>query len=94
MHDLIEGIPVQIRIRIPSSLLQHIYWYLPLATYFPFLDTMTLPTDGMGPVKIPANLPELVRTAFHRARASGDVHFFPTQVTLVNVNSVPVRIRP
>lgn len=55
---------------------------------------MTLPTDGMGPVKIPANLPELVRTAFHRARASGDVHFFPTQVTLVNVNSVPVRIRP
>jgi hypothetical protein len=59
-----------------------------------FIDTMTPPPDGMGPVKIPANLPELVRSAFNRARASGDVHFFPTQVTLVNVNSVPVRPYP
>ncbi|KAK4238969.1 pectate lyase superfamily protein-domain-containing protein [Achaetomium macrosporum] len=57
------------------------------------LDTMTAPTDGMAPVKVPANLPELVRTAFNRARASGDVHFFPTQVTLVNVNSVPFQLR-
>ncbi|KAH6635960.1 histidine triad-like protein [Chaetomium tenue] len=47
----------------------------------------------MGPVKVPANLPELVRAAFNRARASGDVHFFPTQVTLVNVNSVPFQLR-
>jgi ATP adenylyltransferase len=46
----------------------------------------------MVPVKIPANLPDLVRTAFNRARASGDVHFFPTQVALVNVNSIPVRL--
>ncbi|KAK3295360.1 inositol phospholipid synthesis and fat-storage-inducing TM-domain-containing protein [Chaetomium fimeti] len=52
------------------------------------------PPDDMGSIKIPANLPELVRTAFNRARASGDVHFFPTQVTLVNVNSVPVRLCP
>ena len=52
---------------------------------------MTVLPDGMAPVKIPANLPELVKTAFHRARTSGDVHFFATQVTLVNVNSVPVR---
>ena len=58
---------------------------------------MTVPADGMAPArlpkipKIPANLPELVSTAFHRARASGDVHFFPTQVALVNVNSLPVR---
>ncbi|KAK4155731.1 ATP adenylyltransferase-domain-containing protein [Chaetomidium leptoderma] len=50
---------------------------------------MTAPADGMAPVKIPANLPDLVRTAFHRARASGDVQFFPTQVTLLNVNSIP-----
>jgi hypothetical protein len=59
--------------------------------HFPILDTMTASTDGMAPVKVPANLPELVRATFNRARASGDVHFFPTQVTLVNVNSVPVR---
>jgi ATP adenylyltransferase len=51
-------------------------------------------TDGMAPVKVPANLPELVRSAFNRARASGDVHFFPTEVTLVNVHSVPVRLPP
>ncbi|SPQ22980.1 90a2fc61-dd08-4724-83cd-0ab5f10154e7 [Thermothielavioides terrestris] len=50
-------------------------------------------TDGMAPVKVPANLPELVRSAFNRARASGDVHFFPTEVTLVNVHSVPFQLR-
>ncbi|AEO58211.1 histidine triad-like protein [Thermothelomyces thermophilus ATCC 42464] len=44
-------------------------------------------------VKVPANLPELVKAAFNRARASGDVHFFPTQVTLVNVNSIPFQLR-
>lgn len=55
---------------------------------------MTLPPDAMAPAKVPANLPELVKTAFQRARASGDVHFFPTQVTLLNVNSVPVRSLP
>lgn len=56
--------------------------------------TMAPIPDGMAPVKVPANLPELVKTAFHRARASGDVHFFPTQVTLLNVNSIPVRRSP
>jgi ATP adenylyltransferase len=55
---------------------------------------MSATPDGMAPVKVPANLPELVRTAFNRARASGDMHFFPTQVTLVNVNSIPVRVHP
>ncbi|KAK4123044.1 hypothetical protein N657DRAFT_690720 [Parathielavia appendiculata] len=49
--------------------------------------------DGMAPIKTPANLPELVRSTFNRARASGDVHFFPTQVTLVNVNSIPFQLR-
>ncbi|KAK3302653.1 inositol phospholipid synthesis and fat-storage-inducing TM-domain-containing protein [Chaetomium strumarium] len=56
-------------------------------------DTMIAPTDGMAPVRVPANLPELVRTAFNRARVNGDVHFFETQVTLVNVNSVPFQLR-
>ena len=49
-------------------------------------------TDATMPprIKAPANLPELVRTAFNKARASGDVNFYPTQVTLVDVNSIPV----
>lgn len=58
---------------------------------------MSAPPDGMAPVKIPANLPELVCTAFNSARASGDVLFFPTQVALINVNSIPVcpfRLQP
>ncbi|KAL2163988.1 hypothetical protein VTH06DRAFT_3201 [Thermothelomyces fergusii] len=54
---------------------------------------MTAPSDGMPSVKVPANLPELVKAAFNRARSSGDVHFFPTQVTLVNVNSIPFQLR-
>lgn len=51
---------------------------------------MTGPPDGMARSRIPVNLPDLVSKAFHSARATGDVHFFPTQVTLVKVNSVPV----
>ncbi|KAL2156620.1 hypothetical protein VTH82DRAFT_1365 [Thermothelomyces myriococcoides] len=54
---------------------------------------MTAQSDGMPSVKVPANLPELVKAAFNRARSSGDVHFFPTQVTLVNVNSIPFQLR-
>ncbi|KAH6624121.1 histidine triad-like protein [Chaetomium sp. MPI-SDFR-AT-0129] len=49
--------------------------------------------DSMPRARIPANLPDLVSKAFHSARATGDVHFFPTQVTLVNVNSVPFQLR-
>lgn len=54
--------------------------------------TMPAAHDTMAPAKVPPNLPELVKTAFSRACASGDVHFFPTQVALLNVNSVPVRL--
>ncbi|KAL2258500.1 hypothetical protein VTK26DRAFT_8165 [Humicola hyalothermophila] len=54
---------------------------------------MGAPPDTMASAKIPANLPELVKTAFQRARASGDVLFFPTQVTLLNVGSVPFQLR-
>lgn len=45
----------------------------------------------MARIKAPAELPELVRAAFSKARSSGDLHFFPTQVTLLNVDSIPVR---
>ncbi|KAL0472939.1 5',5'''-P-1,P-4-tetraphosphate phosphorylase [Neurospora intermedia] len=47
----------------------------------------------MSPIKAPPNLPELVRTAFNKARPSGDVNFYPTQVTLVDVNSIPFQLR-
>lgn len=42
-------------------------------------------------VRAPSNLPDLVRTAFARARAAGDLTFFPTQVALLRVNGIPVR---
>ncbi|KAL1888600.1 bifunctional AP-4-A phosphorylase/ADP sulfurylase [Sporothrix stenoceras] len=42
---------------------------------------------------IPANLPDLVRAAFVRAKASGDLTFFPTQVALLRVQGVPFQLR-
>ncbi|CAG9943979.1 unnamed protein product [Clonostachys rosea f. rosea IK726] len=47
----------------------------------------------MARIKAPAELPELVRAAFSKARSSGDLHFFPTQVTLLNVDSIPFQLR-
>lgn len=40
---------------------------------------------------IPAGLPHLVHDAFLRAKAAGDLSFFPTQVALLRVHGVPVR---
>ncbi|CAH0052631.1 unnamed protein product [Clonostachys solani] len=47
----------------------------------------------MTRIKAPAELPELVRAAFSKARSSGDLHFFPTQVALLNVDSIPFQLR-
>ncbi|KAM7217611.1 inositol phospholipid synthesis protein Scs3p [Rhypophila decipiens] len=47
----------------------------------------------MPPIKVPPNLPELVRTAFHNARTNGDLNYYPTQVALLHVNSVPFQLR-
>lgn len=44
----------------------------------------------MSPVKVPANLPDLVRATFNKAKANGDVNFYPTQVALLNPNSIAV----
>ncbi|KAK4464052.1 FIT family protein scs3 [Cladorrhinum samala] len=57
--------------------------------------TMTAVDGTMAPTRIsvPPNLPELVKNAFNRARASGDVHFYPTQVKLLNINSIPFQLR-
>ncbi|KAK3953405.1 ATP adenylyltransferase-domain-containing protein [Pseudoneurospora amorphoporcata] len=54
-----------------------------------FTDADTMPPR----ITAPANLPELVRAAFNKARASGHVNFYPTQVTLVDVNSIPFQLR-
>lgn len=55
------------------------------------IDNMAQTQDEMPPIKVPANLPELVRTAFHKARTNGDLIYYPTQVSLLDVNCVPVR---
>lgn len=48
----------------------------------------------MSRLKAPADLPELVRTAFAKALSDGELHYFPTQVTILHANSVPVRTSP
>ncbi|KAK0717715.1 HIT-like domain-containing protein [Lasiosphaeria miniovina] len=51
------------------------------------------PHPSAVPLLAPKNLPELVRTAFNRARASGDVNFYPTQAAVLDLNSVPFQLR-
>ncbi|KAK6080281.1 putative bis(5'-nucleosyl)-tetraphosphatase [Seiridium cupressi] len=41
----------------------------------------------MSPIRAPANLPSLVKTAFAKAKASGDLTYYPTQVALLPLNS-------
>ncbi len=45
----------------------------------------------MAPVKAPSNLPDLVKAAFATAHESGHLTYFPTQVAVLRVNSIPVR---
>lgn len=45
----------------------------------------------MSAVKVPANLPGLVRAKFNTAKANGDVNFYPTQVAVLKLGSIPVR---
>ena len=46
--------------------------------------------SGMLPIKVPASLPQVVKAAFNRAKTSGDLTYFPTKVTILDVNSIPV----
>ncbi|KAI8215841.1 Diadenosine 5',5'''-P1,P4-tetraphosphate phosphorylase 2 [Colletotrichum sp. SAR 10_86] len=46
----------------------------------------------MAPIKAPANLPELVKTAFNKARANGDLNYYATQVAVLTANSIPVSL--
>ncbi|KLO89618.1 5',5'''-P-1,P-4-tetraphosphate phosphorylase 2 [Fusarium fujikuroi] len=47
----------------------------------------------MPRIKAPSNLPELVKSTFTRARSEGDLHYFPTQVAILNVDSIPFQLR-
>ncbi|POR36316.1 Uncharacterized protein TPAR_03485, partial [Tolypocladium paradoxum] len=47
----------------------------------------------MARVKAPVNLPELVATTFAKARLDGALHYFPTQVTILPVGSIPFQLR-
>ncbi|ETS76127.1 hypothetical protein PFICI_11514 [Pestalotiopsis fici W106-1] len=47
----------------------------------------------MPPIRAPANLPSLVKTAFGQAKATGDLTYFPTQVALLKLNSVQFQLR-
>ncbi|KAJ6446772.1 FIT family protein scs3 [Purpureocillium lavendulum] len=51
------------------------------------------PSTMSRAIRAPANLPELVKAAFARARQDGDLHFFPTQVTVLPVGPVPFQLR-
>ncbi|RYP67286.1 hypothetical protein DL771_007304 [Monosporascus sp. 5C6A] len=48
----------------------------------------------MARVQVPNNLPALVKTAFQRARDNGALLYYPTQVTILNVGSIPLRFSP
>ncbi|KAI7760317.1 hypothetical protein LZL87_008407 [Fusarium oxysporum] len=47
----------------------------------------------MPRIKAPSHLPELVKSTFTKARSEGDLHYFPTQVAILNVDSIPFQLR-
>lgn len=49
---------------------------------------------GRNHFQAPGKLPELVKSKFINAKANGDIHFYPTQVTVLTPASVPVRPIP
>ncbi|RYO81254.1 hypothetical protein DL766_000270 [Monosporascus sp. MC13-8B] len=47
----------------------------------------------MTRVQVPKNLPALVKSAFQRARDNGALLYYATQVTILNVGSIPFQLR-
>ncbi|KAI1154482.1 HIT-like domain-containing protein [Nemania diffusa] len=47
----------------------------------------------MTPLVVPSNLPTLVKEAFVRAQASGDLIYFPTQVAILTSGSLVFQLR-
>ncbi|KAM7196572.1 inositol phospholipid synthesis protein Scs3p [Rhypophila sp. PSN 637] len=93
-NDLIEAIPTDGHPTFVSVLFQHstAKHLLSQSTYCRKA-VMAQAHPDMPPIKVPPNLPELVRTAFHKARTNGDLNYYPTQVALLHVNSVPFQLR-
>jgi hypothetical protein len=54
--------------------------------------SIRMPRNLPRRIKMPSNLPHRVKTAFNKARESGDLTYYPTQVTVLNVNSIPVSL--
>ncbi|ROW14898.1 hypothetical protein VPNG_03431 [Cytospora leucostoma] len=48
---------------------------------------------GRSHFQAPGKLPELVKSRFINAKANGDIHFYPTQVTVLSLASVPFQLR-
>ncbi|KAJ2894202.1 inositol phospholipid synthesis protein Scs3p [Zalerion maritima] len=53
----------------------------------------THPELTMAPMKAPSNLPELVRSAFNKAKTNGDLTHFPSQGAVLTANSIPFQVR-
>ncbi|CAF3475722.1 hypothetical protein QX201_010954 [Fusarium graminearum] len=47
----------------------------------------------MPRIRAPSSLPNLVKSTFARARSDGDLHYFPTQVAVLNVDSIQFQLR-
>ncbi|PTD09235.1 hypothetical protein FCULG_00008790 [Fusarium culmorum] len=47
----------------------------------------------MPRIRTPSNLPDLIKSTFTRARSDGDLHYFPTQVAVLNLDSIPFQLR-
>lgn len=48
---------------------------------------------NMSPPIVPPNLPVLVKAAFVKAQASGDLIYYPTQVTILTIGSLAFQLR-
>ena len=48
----------------------------------------------MPSLTVPSNLPTLVKDAFAKAQATGDLIYYPTQVAVVTVGSFAVGFYP
>lgn len=58
-----------------------------------YIIVVSIMADMMRPIA-PPNLPGLVKAAFDKARASGEVSYYPTQVAVLTPGSIPVSILP
>ncbi|ORY63398.1 5',5'''-P-1,P-4-tetraphosphate phosphorylase 2 [Pseudomassariella vexata] len=47
----------------------------------------------MPPIRAPSNLPSLVKSAFTKAKQAGDLTYYPTQVAVLEANSIPFQLR-